>query len=373
MEAIFYSLNIIFMNPLAAAVTAFTLAILLFPLVIKYLYRWELTDKPGVRKVHKAEKPSFGGAPVFVSYLFAALVWVNLSEWKSIKFILLAQIFIIIFGLRDDLHPLRPIHKLFGQIMASGIVIFLLDLRIQSLYGFMGVQEIPVVLSYLLTFVVIIGITNSFNLIDGIDGLAGTVASIVFLTLGVWFYLIDDKIYATVAFAMLGGLLAFLFFNWQPSKIFMGDTGSLFIGITLSMFVIHFMNVNEQLPVSNPFKFINTIAAAFCFLMPPIVDTLRVIMIRVLKGYSPFRPDKSHIHHAFIRMGLTHNSATLIIAGVHVLFISLAVLSSKIADVVVVPAIISLAVLFSVALDRLIINHTRKSRNDLPSSEGLIS
>jgi UDP-N-acetylmuramyl pentapeptide phosphotransferase/UDP-N-acetylglucosamine-1-phosphate transferase len=140
----------------------------------------------------------------------------------------------------------------------------------------------------------------------------------------------------------------------------MGDTGSLFLGVTLSMFVIHFMNTNESLPVENPYKFMNTIAAALCFLMPPVVDTLRVIIIRLTKGHSPFRPDKSHIHHALIRMGLPHQRATLVIAGVQLSFIGIAVLMSDFADVYVLPVFIALAVMFSMFLDRLIINYVKK-------------
>lgn len=350
---------------IAALITSLTVALLMFPLVIKYLHHWQLTDKPGRRKIHKAEKPSFGGAPIFISFIFASLVWINLTEWQYIKYMLLAQIVIILFGLRDDLAPLKPIHKLIGQVLAASVIVFLFELRIVSLFGFMGVNDIPSIISYLVTFVVIIAVTNSFNLIDGIDGLAGTVAGIVFLTLGIWFYLIDDKIFSIISFALLGGLLGFLVFNWQPSKIFMGDTGSLFIGITLSIFVIRFMSANELLPEESPYKFMNTIAAALCFLMPPVVDTLRVIIIRLLRGHSPFRPDKSHIHHVFIRLGLPHHKATLIIATVQVLFISLAVLLNSLADLYAVPIFVVLAVSFSVLLDRLIINYTRRDREGM--------
>jgi UDP-GlcNAc:undecaprenyl-phosphate/decaprenyl-phosphate GlcNAc-1-phosphate transferase len=349
----------------AAAITSFTMGLLLFPLVISWLHRLQLTDKPNVRKIHHGDKPSFGGVPVFISFLFSAIVWVNLTEWKYIKYLLLAQIAIIIFGLRDDLQPLRPIYKLIGQFMAATVIIFLFNVRINSLYGFMGIDEIPTALSYLLSFVTIIGITNSFNLIDGVDGLAGTIASIVFCVLGIWFYLIEDSIFSTVAFAMFGALLAFLIFNWQPSKIFMGDTGSLFIGLTLSIFIILFMNVNEGLPVENPFKFHNTITAALCFLMPPLLDTIRVIIIRILKGNSPFQPDKNHIHHVFIRIGFSHQTATLIIAAVHFGFIALAMVLIEVVDKYSVPIVVLASVMFSVLLDRLIMNYTQSGRRSV--------
>jgi UDP-GlcNAc:undecaprenyl-phosphate/decaprenyl-phosphate GlcNAc-1-phosphate transferase len=343
------------MNHIIVGITSFTLAFLMLPVIIRFLNRFEIVVKPGRRNIHKEATPSFGGFPIFVSFLLASLIWVPLTEWKNIKFILLAQSIIVVFGLRDDLFPLRPIYKLAGQFLAALVVVFLADVRIGSLYGFLGVNEIPEGISYVITLVALIGITNAFNLIDGLDGLAGSIATLVFLTFGVWFYLVGDTFYAMLALALVGAILAFLIFNWQPSKIFMGDTGSLFLGLTLAMFTIHFMRVNDFLPESSAYRFSSTIGVAACIIIVPLVDTLRIIVLRLLRGQSPFAPDKSHIHHSMMRLGMTHSEATLILVGVNAGFISLAVIFNRFGDLILLPGVIALSSLLSVVLDRQII------------------
>ena len=114
-----------------------------------------------------------------------------------------------------------------GQIMAASLVIFLFDLRIKTFYGLFGIYELPDIVSYLITYLTIIVITNSFNLIDGLDGLAGTIAIVAFCAFGIWFFLVGDRIFSILAFSMLGAIFAFLIFNWEPSEVFMGDTGAL--------------------------------------------------------------------------------------------------------------------------------------------------
>jgi len=341
---------------ISAVITAFILTFLITPLVTRFLFEKHIVDIPGKRKIHKAAKPSLGGIPIFIGYLLASLIWVNLQEWKNIKFILLAQSTIFIIGVRDDLLPLKAIYKLMGQVLAATIAIFLFDVRIASCYGFLGVYEIPEALSYALTYITLIGITNSLNLIDGLDGLAGTIAGIIFLFFGVWFFLAGENINSILAFALLGGILAFLIYNWQPSSIFMGDTGSLLIGLTIAMFTIRFMNVNYSLPDSAFAKFGSTVGVAVCVIVILLVDTLRIIILRLLKRQSPFTPDKSHVHHAISRLGMTHSQTTLILAGVQLLFISLAIIFNQLGDHYIVPGAVLLSILLSVFLDRLIFN-----------------
>jgi UDP-GlcNAc:undecaprenyl-phosphate/decaprenyl-phosphate GlcNAc-1-phosphate transferase len=336
----------------------------MLPVIIRFLHRFEMVVKPGKRNIHKAATPSFGGFPIFISFLLASLIWVPLTEWSNIKFILLAQSVIIVFGLRDDLFPLRPIYKLVGQLFAAILIIFVADVRVNCLYGFWGIHEIPTIVSYVITLIVLIGITNAFNLIDGLDGLAGSIATLIFLTFGIWFYLVNDTFYSMLAFAMVGAILAFLIFNWQPSRIFMGDTGSLFLGLTLAVFTIHFMNVNDFLPESSAYRFQSTIGVASSIIIIPLVDTLRIIILRLLRGQSPFTPDKNHIHHAIMRLGMTHGTATLILVGVNLLFISLAIVFSRFGDLVLISGVIALSFLLSVMLDRLIIHRMVRKRID---------
>ena len=141
-------------------------------------------------------------------------------------------------------------------------------------------------------------ITNSLNLIDGIDGLAAAFSFVVCAFFGSWFLFAGNSPYALLCFALGGGILAFLFQNWEPSSIFMGDTGSLVIGTILSVFMIQFINQNYSLPVNQTIKFNSSIVTAICVLIIPLVDTTRIIIIRLYRGISPFTADKRHIHHA---------------------------------------------------------------------------
>src|SRR5688572_21651994 len=218
---------------LAAAITSFVIAFLIVPVIIKYSLRKNLVDIPGRRKIHKKVTPSMGGIAIFIGFFISSLIWIDIQGWATIKFILVALFVIFFIGVRDDLVPLRAMVKLMGQIMAASLLIFLFDLRIKSFYGLFGVHELPDIISYAMTYFTIIVITNSFNLIDGLDGLAGTIACLALIAFGVSFFLAGDMIFAILSFCMLGAVLAFLFFNWEPSEIFMGDTGALVIGMML--------------------------------------------------------------------------------------------------------------------------------------------
>lgn len=340
---------------LAAAITSFVISFLIVPVIIKYSLKKNLLDVPGRRKIHKKVTPSMGGIAIFCGFFISSLIWVDFSMWSDIKFILFALFVIFFIGVRDDLVPLRAILKLIGQILAASLLIFLSDLRIDSLYGIFGITDLPDGISYVLTIFTIIVITNSFNLIDGLDGLAGTIAIIALFCFGTWFYLVGDNTFAILSFTMMGAILAFLIFNWQPSEVFMGDTGALVIGMLLAILAIHFINLNFALPLDAPYKFLSSIGTAACFIIIPLVDTSRIIILRLLKGKSPFKPDKNHIHHAIMRMGKTHSQTTLILAGTHCFYIAMALILNDLSERYVLLGVIALSIVLSVTIDRLII------------------
>lgn len=340
---------------LAAAITSFVISFLIVPVIIKYSLKKNLLDIPGRRKIHKKVTPSMGGIAIFTGFFISSLIWIDFQYWGQIKFILVALFVIFFIGVRDDLVPLRALVKLMGQLMAIFLLMALFDLRLKSLYGLFGIYELPLIASYVLTVVTIVVITNSFNLIDGVDGLAGTVACIALLAFGTWFYLVGDNIFAIFSYTMLGAILAFLIFNWDPSEVFMGDTGALVIGMMLGILAIHFIDLNYNLPATEPYKFTASVATAGCFIMVPLVDTVRIIILRLTKGQSPFKPDKSHIHHALLRLGKTHNHTALILGGSQVLMVIIAVSLSDFSEWIVLGAAVGVAVVLSVFLDRLIL------------------
>jgi UDP-N-acetylmuramyl pentapeptide phosphotransferase/UDP-N-acetylglucosamine-1-phosphate transferase len=340
---------------LAALCTSFAITFLFIPIIIKYTLQKNLVDVPGRRKIHKKFTPSLGGIGVFIGFFASILIWVNLSAWNDIKFVALALVIAFITGLRDDLVPLKPIHKLIAQIFAALVLVVLLDMRLRSFYGLIG-GEWPLWISYLITIFTIIVITNSFNLIDGLDGLAGTIATCSLGAFGIWFFFMGNTVFAVLTFSMIGAILAFLHFNWQPAQIFMGDTGSLVIGLFLSICTLRFINLNDSLSDDSPLHFEASIATAGCFVIVPLIDTFRIIVLRVLKRQSPFKPDKQHIHHALLRLGMSHAKAALFLGGTQLFFILAAIAFMKVGgDRILLPSLLILTTTLSLTLDWLLI------------------
>jgi UDP-N-acetylmuramyl pentapeptide phosphotransferase/UDP-N-acetylglucosamine-1-phosphate transferase len=227
-----------------------------------------------------------------------------------------------LIGAKDDIDPIAPAKKFIGQLFATGILIFFANIKITSLYGIFAIHEIPQIPSVLLSFFVIILIINAFNLIDGINGLSGSIGILMSITYGTWFLLVDKIELASVSFALVGALLAFLYYNVSPARIFMGDTGSLFIGLTASILTISFMEQNLIIPNSK-YAFSSAPAVAVGILILPLFDTLRLFVTRIINKKSPFQGDKNHIHHLLLDIGLSHMQATSVLIFVNMGFIFL--------------------------------------------------
>jgi UDP-GlcNAc:undecaprenyl-phosphate/decaprenyl-phosphate GlcNAc-1-phosphate transferase len=336
--------------------TAFLITFFLFPVFIKVFKKRNFFDLPGGRKIHTVHTPSMGGLPVFIGFALAALIWMPWEQLSEIKYVLSALGIMFIIGFRDDLINLRAIQKLLGQLAAAMIIVAICDIRLMSFYGLFGVYELSSVWSYGISVFTIIVITNAFNLADGIDGLAGSIGIIASIFFGTWFYLTGFDAFALVSFALAGGLLAFLHFNWAPSKVFMGDTGSLFIGFFLSIVTIKFIESNYSIdPISSlsQWQFQAFIGTVVAILIIPLFDTFRVFVRRMLKGKSPMHPDKTHIHHILLRLGCNHSQATGILITVNIIFVLLALVLKDFGDIVVLPAILVTAFALGTILDQI--------------------
>ena len=345
--------------------TAFLITFLIFPVFIKVFKKRNFLDAPGGRKIHTVQTPSMGGLPIFIGFAISLLIWMPFEQLREIKYVISALTIMFIIGFRDDLINLRAFQKLFGQIAAMLIIVAVCDIRLMSLYGLFGVYEIPLVVSYALSAFTIIVITNAYNLIDGIDGLAGSVGIICSLFFGIWFYLVGASAYAFISFAILGGLLAFLQFNWAPSKVFMGDTGSLMIGFFLSIVTIKFIDLNYNLQVAHPFRFDAFICPADVVLLELLYDTLRVFIERMLRGKSPMHPDRTHLHHILLRLGCNHAQATGILATVNVIFVLLALVLKSFPDMVVLPALIITALTLGTITELIFKSMIEKRKEEL--------
>ncbi|NNE27537.1 MAG: undecaprenyl/decaprenyl-phosphate alpha-N-acetylglucosaminyl 1-phosphate transferase [Saprospiraceae bacterium] len=305
-----------------AFITAFLMTFFAIPSIISVARKKHLVDVPDERKAHNVSTPSLGGIGIFAGTLFSIVLWTPFSYFGNLQYILCAFLIVFLIGAKDDIDPIAPWKKMLGQIFAAGILIFFSEIRITHFYGVLGISEAPLILSVLVTLFTIVLIINAFNLIDGIDGLSGSIAILMGITFGTWFFLVDRIEMASIAFALSGSVLAFLHYNITPAKIFMGDTGSLFIGLTASILAINFIEHHQELSDSR-YIFRAPPAVAVGVLIIPLFDTLRVFTTRMLKGRSPFKPDRNHIHHLLLNSGLSHMQSTLCLVIVNLMFIAI--------------------------------------------------
>ncbi len=297
------------------------ISVVAIPVVIKISELKSLMEKPGERRAHTVPTPTFGGIAIYAAILIAYFLWPSIDQTDVYRTNLSVAGMTILFfiGIKDDLVGLDPNKKILFQVMAAMILIFFGNLRVDYLYGIMGFHHIEEVISILLTCFIFIALTNAINLIDGIDGLAGGIATIACATFGGWFLLTDHFTIACLAFTMAGALVGFLRFNFsKTSKIFMGNTGSLLIGFMLAFFAVRFVNLNASFRYE-PTAFFNAPIIAIVILIIPIFDTLRVFLVRILAGRSPFSADRNHMHHILLDNGLSHAGATAVLCGVSLL------------------------------------------------------
>lgn len=291
-----------------------------------------------------------GGVCILLGFFFTLLISFPLQEWINYKYFFIGLALMFITGLRDDILTLDPIRKLLGQLLPIFLIVVFGGLLITSFYGISQII-FPAWVSWIVTIFTVVILTNSYNLIDGVDGLAGSISLIIFIFFGSWFLLADQYYLAVMAFAFAGSILAFLFFNWQPSKIFMGDTGTLAIGFVLSYMAIQFINFNFGLPVESTFRFKASVSTAICVMIIPIFDTLRVIIFRLRNFQSPFQADRNHLHHQFLNLGFSHRKTTILLSFINISFMVLAFSLKSQPDKYILPTVI---------IACLVINHSLK-------------
>ncbi len=329
---------------------SFLITFLLLPVVIKIFKQLKWYDSPGTHKIHSEFVPSMGGVAIMAGSTLALLMVLPLQQWVALKYFFVSVALMFIIGLRDDVLALTPRQKLFSQFLPVFVLVFLDNVTLTSLYGLFGFGDLPLPVTSILSILTVIIISNAYNLIDGIDGLAGTIGFLVLLFFGAWFYLAEQPYLSLLALIFAGSLAAFLFFNWQPSSIFMGDTGALTFGLILSFFAIRFINLNFGLPEAHLAKFNGSVSTSLCILVIPMFDTLRVIILRVKNGQSPFHADRNHLHHRLLAHGLSHAGAVTWLASVNIFFIVMAILLKSQPDLVVLPVAILLCLLMSMGL-----------------------
>ena len=303
--------------------TAFTLTYFAIPSIINIAKKKNLTDEPDERRSHTVSTPSLGGIAIFAGVIFSIILWTPFGLFGDLQYILCSFIIIFLIGAKDDILPISPNKKLIGEILAASILVFKSNVKLTSMYGIFGIYELPEMVSIALSIFTILVIINAFNLIDGINGLSGSISTLISVTLGTWFFLTDQIALSIVAFSLAGAVVAFLKYNFTPAKIFMGDTGSLLVGLVCSILAIKFIESHNVIGAEHRWAFNAVPAVAVGIMILPLFDTLRVFTMRAIRGKSPFHPDRSHIHHLLIDFGFSHMQATGILIMVNIFFIVL--------------------------------------------------
>lgn len=320
---------------LLSLITAFVVVLLSTPALIKVAFLKRLFDEPGdARKLHKRVVPTIGGIIIFAATLFAFSLWFPydqenhalLSRWtQDFQYVVACMLILFFVGVKDDIIGTAPMKKLAAHVIVGMILVLMAEVRIRSLHGLFGVQQLPLGISIFLSLFVYVVIVNAFNLIDGVDGLAAGVGMIGGLAFGVLFYNGGDTVMGMLGFSLAGALGAFLIFNFSPAKIFMGDSGSLSIGLVMSILSIKFVEFvpAQDTPVLVQQMFTPVVAMGIiCYALS---DTLRIFIWRAARGVSPFSADRNHLHHLLIDSGWSHRktvlwiyTATLSVIGVAV-------------------------------------------------------
>jgi UDP-GlcNAc:undecaprenyl-phosphate GlcNAc-1-phosphate transferase len=335
---------------LASFLTSFVIAFMAIPSIIKIAEIKHLFDEPDERKLHKTRVPTLGGLAIFAGMIFSLTFWSSQKEIVELQYIISSIIILFFLGMKDDLFNLVAYKKFLGQLIAAFILVHWAGIRITSFFGIFGIHELGLVESYAFSLLTMVVITNSFNLIDGIDCLAGSVGILAAGLFGAWFFAAEQTQYMVLSASLLGSLVAFLWYNRTPAKIFMGDTGSLMVGIVLSILAIKFIEMNRVIPINGLNKIRGIPVVTIGILIIPLFDTLRVFMIRMFQGRSPFSADRNHLHHLLTDLGLTHVWATVSLISFNLIIVAIVLGFQKARSEAVLSVVLALCMITSFIL-----------------------
>lgn len=290
-------------------VIPFLFVLFITPFIKKVAHHVGALDIPNGRKVHKEPMPRLGGLGIYMGFILGYILFGTMSI--RMNAVLIGSFIIIITGIVDDINPIPAKVKFLFQIIAASVVAFYGEILLNDLSAF-GFYINFGNFSYLITILFIVGIINCINLIDGLDGLAAGLSSIYFITIGIvivgWLH--TFSLDAIITFIMLGATLGFLCHNFNPAKIFMGDSGSMFLGYIIAVIaLLGFKNVT-----------LTTLLVPICLLAVPIMDTLFAILRRIINKKPIGEPDKQHLHHQLLGLNISHRNTVLLIYFIDILF-----------------------------------------------------
>lgn len=316
-DAILQTLNFptFYIKVVLSFILSFLITWQTIPTVIKISRRKNLMDEPGIRSSHERKIPNLGGVALFFAIAVCSSVFAY-QLFDLYKFLFASLVILLYVGVMDDIVVVRAYKKLLAQFIVSVLIVVGSDVRIRNLFGVFGVYELNYFLSIIFSIITFIILINAFNLIDGIDGLAGSYGIICFALFGISYYRLGEYNYPLVILStsIIGAILGFLYYNLsdKSKKIFMGDTGSMVLGFLLTFTAICFIDIFIAKKGHGVvyYHLQSAPAIAVAILSLPIVDTLNVIIVRLIEKRSPFDADKNHIHHKLLSLGLSHKRAT---------------------------------------------------------------
>jgi UDP-N-acetylmuramyl pentapeptide phosphotransferase/UDP-N-acetylglucosamine-1-phosphate transferase len=375
--------------------TAFGVVLLATPSLIRVAILKRLFDEPTEeRKLHKRVVPTIGGIIIFAGTFFSFVLWfpsdslldidignsnylknalaleVTKNALNDFKYILTTVLILFFVGAKDDIIGTAPIKRLTAHLIVALMIVLMADIRIKNMHGIFEVYVIPFWASIFLSVFTIIVIINAFNFIDGIDGLAAGIGFIAATIFGIWFYLANDTVLSLLSFSLAGSLLAFLFFNFYPAHIFMGDSGSTTIGLMIAVLAVKAIETPRAELSGTIISEINRPIFAMAVLAYPLVDMLRIFVYRTLKGVSPFEADRNHIHHLLLNAGMSHAGISLTLYGMNLFVVALAVLLRN------VDPTVSFIIIFIISMGSAQIPlffQKRKSQRIKPNGQGKVS
>ena len=331
-------------------IVGFSVLISLFaiPSILHVASKRHLYDDLGhFRKQHDHGIPRLGGVAIFLSFTITSLLFCKADNALPINYLLTACIILFGMGLKDDLSGVNSSTKFIIQFIVCAILVIPGDIRLTSMYGVFGIYVLPYAFSVALSIVTIMMIINAFNLIDGIDGLAATTGIIANIAFAILFFYIHQYELAAISLAIVGAIIGFLKYNLTPAKIFMGDTGSLLVGLISAVMAVKFIEVNKFVEGAQSPEIFSAPALSVAILIGPIFDTLRVFFIRIANGVSPFTADRNHIHHRMLTLGFNHLQTTIILSGINVASILMALQFSAYGNTMLLIMIASISIFFN--------------------------
>ncbi|MDR9447446.1 MAG: MraY family glycosyltransferase [Balneolaceae bacterium] len=329
--------------------------LLYFPF-IKLCHERGWVDKPTIsRKVHKHAVATSGGV-IFVAVFLASILFFSAHHTiEHLNYLIFGLCLVLLIGLKDDFMAISPHIRLFAHFVISVATVWVLELEVSTFVGLFGIQSIPAPVASLVGIFAMMTIINAYNLIDGIDGLAASMAILASVGFCIGFIAFEEPLWAAVSCLFGASLAGFVLHNKQPASVFMGDAGSVSVGYMVAIQALMFLRISTTSLTPTPVG--ETLAPiapiyAMALLCIPLFDLLQVMVFRMVRGQSPFTADQKHIHHILLQQGLSHGVATMVCVVWSLMMVAAAILLGQVMSITLAFLVmLNVMVLFLLALE----------------------